>query len=348
MPNISDVARRAKVSRTTVSRVLNGKDDVNEETRRRVLEAIKELNYRPSALARSLVKQKTDTIGVILSDITDPFFSRIIQGAEDVAYKFGYGIVYASMRWDPEIKHNYVSFLRNGRVDGLIMMGHTVGNEDYVREMVEDKFPLVLVEYWIENLKANFISIDNKGGGYLATRHLLGLGHRRIAHVAGHKNAQVSQERLAGYRQALEEAGKLYDESMVVYSDFTTEGAIPVAKKLLSLPERPTAIFAANDLMAYGVIHAARELGLRVPQDLAVVGYDDIELASLVTPPLTTIHQPRYEIGSMAAWSLIQQIENKEMQPTVTEFKTNMVIRESCGAVFRRGDQGYVEGGKPA
>lgn len=112
MPNISDVARRAKVSRTTVSRVLNGKDDVNEETRRRVLEAIKELNYRPSALARSLVKQKTDTIGVILSDITDPFFSRIIQGAEDVAYKFGYGIVYASMRWDPEIKHNYVSFLR--------------------------------------------------------------------------------------------------------------------------------------------------------------------------------------------------------------------------------------------
>ncbi|WP_259372343.1 LacI family DNA-binding transcriptional regulator [Neomoorella thermoacetica] len=164
MPNISDVARRAGVSRTMVSRVLNGKDDVNEETRRRVLEAIKELNYRPSALARSLVKQKTDTIGVILSDITDPFFSLIIQGVEDVAHKFGYGIVYASMRWDPQIKHNYVSFLRNGRVDGLLMMGHTVGNEDYVREMVEDKFPLVLVEYWIENLKANFISIDNKGG----------------------------------------------------------------------------------------------------------------------------------------------------------------------------------------
>ncbi|HUW65304.1 MAG TPA: LacI family DNA-binding transcriptional regulator [Spirochaetia bacterium] len=337
MPNISEVAKRAKVSRTTVSRVLNEKEDVSEETRRRVMAAIKDMNYRPSALARSLVRQKTDTIGVILSDITDPFFSRIVQGVEDVAHKFDYGTVYASMRWDPKLKHNYINFLRNGRVDGLLMMGHTVGNEDYLREMVEENFPLVLVEYWIEKLHTSFISIDNGGGGYLATKHLLDLGHRRIAHLAGHRKARVSAERLEGYRRALGDFGIPFAEELVVYSDFTTEDAIPAAKKLLTLSVRPTAIFAGNDLMAYGVIHAARELCIEVPRDLALVGFDDIELASMVTPALTTVHQPRLEIGSMAAWTLIQQIENKEIQPTTTELKTSLVVRESCGAGVCKG-----------
>ena len=336
MPNISDVAKRARVSRTTVSRVLNHGSDVSEETRRRVLEAIEALKYRPSALARSLIKQKTDTLGVILSDITDPFFSRIIQGVEDVAHKFGYGIVYASMRWDAQLKHNYVRFLSSGRVDGLLIMGHVVGNEDYVRTLVEEGFPTVLVEHWIEGLVANFISIDNQGGGYLATRHLLDLGHRRIAHLAGHRNARVAAERLQGYRAALAEAGVPFDDRLVVYCDFTTESALAAARDLLRLDPRPTAVFAANDLMAYGAVHAAREAELDVPRDLAVVGFDNIELASLVSPPLTTVSQPRYEIGSVAALTLIQQIENKDAKPVSSEFKTSLVVRESCGAHLPR------------
>jgi len=322
------------VSRTTVSRVLNHGSDVSEETRRRVMEAIEDLKYRPSALARSLIRQKTDTLGVILSDITDPFFSRIIQGVEDVAHKFGYGIVYASMRWDSQLKHNYVRFLSSGRVDGLLIMGHVVGNEDYVRTLVEEGFPAVLVEYWIEGLRANFISIDNRGGGYLATRHLLDLGHRCIAHLAGHRNAKVTAERLEGYRAALAEAGLPFDERLVVYCDFTTESALAASRNLLRLEPRPTALFAANDLMAYGAVHAAREAELEVPHDLAVVGFDNIELASLVSPPLTTVNQPRYEIGSVAALTLIQQIENKDAKPVSSEFKTSLVVRASCGASF--------------
>ncbi|MDW7674429.1 MAG: LacI family DNA-binding transcriptional regulator [Bacillota bacterium] len=330
MTTISDVAKLAGVSRTTVSRVLNGKEDVNEKTRERVLQVIEELKYRPSTLARSLVNQKNEMIGVILSDSSDPYFSRIIRGVEDIAHKFGYGVVYASMRWDPSIKSSYANFMKD-RTDGLLIIGSTVGSEDYLREIAEESFPLVLLEYQIENLKASFITIDNQDGAYTATKHLIQQGHRRIGHVAGHKNAQVAADRLAGYKQALTEYGIPYDGSLVIYSDFTTEGAIPATKKLLSLDKRPTAIFAANDSMAYGVIHAARELKLNVPQDLAVVGYDDIELASIIDPPLTTIHQPRYEMGSMAVWTLIQQIEQKHIH-TVNQFKTNLVIRESCGA----------------
>ncbi|KEO83390.1 LacI family DNA-binding transcriptional regulator [Tumebacillus flagellatus] len=333
-PTIKDVAKAAGVSITTVSRVLNQYSDVNPKTRTKVLKVVEQLGYRPNSVARSLVMNRTNTVGLVVSDLSRSrnghhFMFDVLCGINDRVQELGYDLVLFSTSTTAQKKTPYLDFVRQRRVDGVLMMGIRL-DDPYTHEVVEASVPSVLIDVPLISETCSYVTTDSVVGAKLAVEHLLELGHRRIGFVNGHAQAAVSKERLQGYRIALEAAGMAFDPELVYYGNFEQEdGANGTAELLRKFPDL-SAIFFASDLMALGALKYLQTHSLPVPNSLSIVGYDDIELASLMQPALTTVRQKRYEMGQSAAETLIRMLEQNEKGRGIV-LPPELVVRETTG-----------------
>jgi LacI family transcriptional regulator len=336
---IREVAEQSGVSVSTVSRVFNGYGDVSEATRERVRAAARALDYAPSAAARTLVRRRSQLIGVVLftgrehPDIGHPFFQDVLVGLKHGIGSGGYDVLLFATEQPHSSEagaHSYLRRARHHHVDGIVLMG--VDRDDpEVAKLLEADIPLIGVDLDVAGAQATHVASDNVGGARLAVRHLHALGHRRIAIIAGPEDSKPGADRLVGFRAELQALGIESHAGYEQIGDWYTESGERAMKALLALPEPPTAVFAAADLMAVGAMKAARDAGLGVPEDLAVVGFDDIQLASLLDPALTTIHQDKVGLGQAAARALLQQIENPELTPAALTLPVELIIRASCG-----------------
>jgi len=329
---MKDVARLAGVSTATVSRILNSPDAGRPETRRRVAAAVKKLGYEPNLSARNLRINRTATIIVVLPDINNPFFSFIVRGIEDVAHEQGFSVLLCNTDNDLERELQYTKIIGRRGADGAIFLTARVSSP-HILKMAE-RVPVVLACEYIDGAVSQ-VSIDNVGAAMDATRHLIQLGHRRIAYVNGPPDVILSRDRLRGYTLALQQAGLPVLEELIAPGTFYLESGVEAARRLLGLPEPPTAVFCANDEMAIGFIRAAEAMGRRVPGDVAVVGFDDIRFAAFYRPALTTVAQPMYEIGRRAAQLLLDQVGGRADGPQSIVLPHRLVVRESCGGAAR-------------
>jgi LacI family transcriptional regulator len=324
---------------STVSRVFNGYDDVSAATKERVLETARSLDYAPSAAARTLVRQRSQLIGVVLftglehPDIGHPFFQDVLVGLKRGIGSRGYDVLLFATEQpgsSGDGAHSYLRRARHHRVDGIVLMG--VDRDDpEVTKLLEAQIPLVGVDLDVSGPTATHVASDSVGGARLAVRHLHELGHRRIATIAGPQDSKPGADRLVGYRAELQALGLESRPEYEEIGDWYTESGERAMQKLLAFPKPPTAVFAAADLMAVGAMKVARAAGLHVPEDLAVVGFDDIQLASLLDPALTTIRQDKVGVGRAAARALLEQIENPETTPAALTLPVELVVRASCG-----------------
>lgn len=329
MVTISEVAKEANVSRATVSHVINNTRFVSEETRQRVEQAINELGYRPNILARSLRLGETLTLGLILPDSSNTFFAEIGRSIEIAAFESGYSVILCNSGEDPDKESLYIDVLTKKQVDGIILVPTCI-HCDAIRSLKKLQVPIVLMDRELTDLVLDTVLVDNRMGGLIATRYLISLGHQRIACIAGPSSTNPSAQRLQGYKQALEEARIPFDESLVRIGDFSALSGWSLGNGLLSITEPPTAIFACNDMMAIGLLRATHEKGIRVPDDLSLIGFDDIEPVSFTIPPLTTIAQPKIEISEKAIKFLIQRINNPQRDPQYEILPVSLVVRDSC------------------
>jgi LacI family transcriptional regulator len=327
---IRDVAREAGVSVATVSRVLNGSGPVHASTRRRIQEVALRLRYTPDSAARSLITRRTHTLGVLLPDIYGEFFSEIIRGIDQAAQAAGYHLLVSSSHNERAEIEAALRTMR-GRVDGLIVMSPDVDAAALVANLPEST-PVVLVNCAVRDAAFHEIDVDNAGGMRAMTRHLLAAGHARIAFVRGPERNADAAERLAGYRAALQEAGAESRAEWELPGDFTDAGGHRAGLLLLALRPRPTALMCANDSTAIGALSALREAGVRVPEEIAVTGFDDIPIARYVTPALTSVHVDIAELGIRAARALLHAVESKNRHERGREtLPASLVIRQSCG-----------------
>ncbi|MEW6673610.1 MAG: LacI family DNA-binding transcriptional regulator [Thermodesulfobacteriota bacterium] len=327
MATIQDVARQAGVSIATVSRVLNNSaHKVNLETRDRVLKTVKELDYRPNALARSLQLKKTMTIGIIIPDISNHYYAEIVRGIQNVADQKGYNIILQNTERKPDRIVKSIYLLREKIVDGIIFSGGIIHGYEPLSALNELKDRVVVIGRHEVNFPA--VVVDNIGGAALATQHLIDLKHTRIGFIGGPQNSTTGIDRLTGYKSTLAQNGYPYDECLVRRGNLTPKSGYQAAARLLSEKDRPSAIFAANDQMAFGTIYAAREMGLRVPEDLAVVGFDNVPLSSYFVPSLSTVEIPMNSLGAAAMDLLINLMANHNFS-RMKWFKTRLIARES-------------------
>jgi LacI family transcriptional regulator len=330
MPTMREVAEKAQVSPTTVSHVINNTRHVSEVVRSRVLAAMHELGYRPNALARSLRRGKTFTIGLILPDSANPFFAEIGRYIEEAAFQSGYNVILCNTEGNYYREQIYVDLLIKKQVDGLIFVAAGDQSES-LRSLLHEEILVVLIDRQVQGVEVDVVLSDNLQGGYLATKHLLDLGHTRVACVAGPSNVTPSSERVTGYRKALLEANLTLDDRLIMSGNFRVDSGHHIVNGLLDLPRPPTAVFASNDLMAIGAMRAVAQKGLHVPRDFSIVGFDDIELASYTTPSLTTVRQPKMEMGKNAVDLLINRINDGEHSPSLILLNNTLVKRDSTG-----------------
>jgi LacI family transcriptional regulator len=326
------VARAAGVSTATVSHVLNGTRFVADATQRRVRQAIEDLHYEVNSVAQSLARNRSQVVGLVVSDIANPYFTALVRGVEDVARHGGYTVILCNTDDDPATELGYLELLRRKRADG-ILLAPTGVRHAYLDRLVESAFPLVFFDRIVPGVPGDAVLLDNVDGAYRIVRHLIRLGHRRIGIVAGLRRVGTSTERLEGYRRALREAGIAEEAELIREGNSRLDGGYARTLELLDLPDPPRAIFATNNLMTLGAIAALQSRGIRVPRDVAVVGFDDFEWAMILRPRLTTVAQPTYEIGRAAAELLIERIEQRRVgEPRRVVLSPRLMIRESCGA----------------
>jgi len=330
---IKDVAHRAGVSVATVSRVLNEDPKVKPHYRTRVLEAIADLNYRPNRLAANLRTQRTRVIGLIIPDIRNPFFMDVVRGIEDRAWSSGYTVVLCNSDDDPDRERAYLDVAREERWAGVILLAYGLEAEEY-NSLGDSGIPLVLLDRRWPGVVADTVLSDNVGGTRLAIQHLLGLGHRRIGFIAGPKHFTPGAERLRGYLEALAEAGVPVEPGLIVDGGFTEDGGREVCLALLDLANPPSAIFCSNNLMTLGALAALKQRGVSIPQGMAVVGFDDLPWAELLSPPMTSVAQPAYEIGTQAMGLLLERTSGQVPERPTREVIMAPVlkVRGSCGA----------------
>lgn len=308
MATMKDVARLAGVSTSTVSHVINNNRFVSEAVREKVTSAVNQLNYAPSALARSLKLNQTRTIGMLLTASSNPFYSEVVRGVERSCYERGYSLVLCNTEGDEDRMNRSLETLLQKRVDGLLIMcteSHLPSAELLNRY---PSIPSVMMDWAPFEGSSDIIQDNSLLGGEMATRHLIARGYTRIACIAGPQDKTPARLRLEGYRQAMASAGLPVPEGYIVSSDFEFQGGFNAMNTLLSLNPLPQAVFTCNDAMAVGVYHALYQAGMSIPGDMAVMGYDDIELARYMTPPLSTIHQPKDELGEMAIDTLLHRL----------------------------------------
>lgn len=310
MPTIREVAKRAGVSVATVSHVINGTRKVAPETAARVRRAIEELGYQPNAIAQSLRKRITYVVGIIVSDITNPFFASLVRGVEDAALEDGYSVIVCNSDENLEKEDMYIRALWRRRIDGMIIAPTSDSEHPAIKELMKRERPFVFVDRRVKGIEAPAVLSDNVGGAYLATKYLIERGHRRIAILLGLPGATTTEERFYGYRRALEEAQIPWSRELVVWGGYRTDGGRQAARELLSLAAPPTAVFSTNNLMTLGLLQELFRCGVKVPKEISVVGFDDLEWAELIRPPLTAVVQNPYYIGYQAFKILLQCLRN--------------------------------------
>jgi DNA-binding LacI/PurR family transcriptional regulator len=331
MISIKDIARAAQVSHSTVSRALRGSPLVNPETRELICRIAAEQGYTPSAVARSLVTRRTDTIGIVVTSIADPFVGEVVTGVEAAMNARGYSVILATCHADPDREIRAVRSFQERRVDGILVTASRVGAL-YQKMLEETRTPIVLINNQHAGEFAYHVSIDNPAGARLMTGRLLELGHRRIAYIGDRFGLHSDEERCAGYRDRLEQAGIPFAPELVANGDGGAESGLVAMRQLLDLADPPTAVFCYNDMQAFGAIRAVRDRGLRVPADISIGGFDDLFLASYCDPPLTTIRQPKQEMGRDAANLLMDLIAGGN--PTSC-FKTGVLVERQSTAARR-------------
>lgn len=336
---IKDIARIANVSHTTVSRALNHQSRIREDTKEKILSIAKELNYRPNFIARSLVMKRTKTLGLVITTIANPFYTELAQGIEATAHKLGYNIILCSTQSDLATERLYVDMLRSKGVDGIIFTSAHMDDMNIV-ELAEEGFPIMLVNrrtyHPIVNEKVDYVGIDNIQGGFLAVEHLIRMGHQRIGIIGGSSESSVGFERLKGGRRALAAYGSEQIEDYFLEGDFLKESGYRGGMKFIKMAAPPSAVFAANDYMALGTYQAAIEAGLRVPEDLSIVGFNDIEFTAMKGIELTTIGQKKYEMGALSVETLVDMIEGRKSgPPKEIILAPELIIRKTCGFRLR-------------
>ncbi len=329
MATIKDVARLAGVSTTTVSHVINKTRFVAEATQEKVMQAVDELNYAPSAVARSLKCNSTRTIGMLVTQSTNLFFSEVIDGVESYCYRQGYTLILCNTGGIYEKQRDYIRMLAEKRVDGILVMCSDLTEE--LREMLDrhKDIPKVVMDWGPESSQADKIIDNSEEGGYLATKFLIDNGHTDIACLSGHFEKAACAERINGYRRAMNQADIAVNEEWILEGNFECDTAVIAADKIVAMEKRPTAVFCFNDTMALGLISRLQQKGVRVPDDVSVIGYDNIELAEYFSPPLTTVHQPKRRVGKNAFEILLERIKDKEHEKRVFEMQPEIVVRDS-------------------
>jgi LacI family transcriptional regulator len=334
VPTIRDVARLAGVSPMTVSRVVNASPRVKPETRRLVEEAIAAVGYVPNTLARGLAGQKTGTIGLIVPDFSDPFFSLILRGAEDVARRAGYRVVLCNTDGDLTREEEYCDDMIAHRAEGLLIAPVSDRSRPNLRRLTQHRVPFVLVDRAIPGLECDLVQGDSVGGARLLVDHLIRLGHRCIAHITESPAVSTARDRLQGYGEALTAAGLPVESELVVEAAAASiKGGFEATRALLGRSSQPTAIFAVNNLVAVGAITAIRQHGLEVPDDLALVCFDDIDLAARLDPFLTVMAQPAETFGTLATQLLLERIVGRAPERRrLVVLPADLIVRRSCGA----------------
>lgn len=329
MATIKDVAKYAGVSTSTVSHVLNKTRFVSEDISVRVMAAVEELNYAPSALARSLKVNHTRTFGMLLTTSTNPFFGEVVKGVERRCYQQGYNLILCNTEGDLDRMHDNLDTLLQKRVDGLLLMCSEMEGSVFDPFSRHQPVPTVVMDWGPVDFPSDKIQDNSHHGGYLATRHLIEQGHTRIGCLTGPLDKLPAQQRLSGFIQAMEEAGLEINKQWIASGNFECEGGELAFNEVFERGELPTALFVCNDMMAMGVINTANKKGIKVPEDLSIVGYDDIKLAKYITPSLTTIHQPKHRLGQQAVDTLLDKIHSKRATNTVIQLEPTLVVRDS-------------------
>lgn len=328
MVTIKDIAKELGISASTVSRALSDSSLVNAETKRAILQVAERLGYQRNELARALVMGSSGAIGLVLPDITNPFFSDVARGVGEIADKIGVGVILCNTDGGIDRELHYIRLMRRKRVDGLLLCSTTI-EAPYLQELAHANIPFILVSRLSSQRNVPFVITDDHAGAKLAVEHLVDLGHRDIGFIGGPENVQASRDRMEEYLNVLNENDLATTPDWRRYAGFTQASGRGAAQRMLSLPARPTAIFAANDVTALGVLEAAEELGLRVPRDLSLVGYDDISYASLPRIQLTTIAQPAVEMGQIAASWLFETLEDPGIPGLQRTLTPRLVVRST-------------------
>jgi len=333
MPHITlrDIAKQAGVSTTTVSRALNNKDDINPSTKKRILKIVKQMGYTPNALARGLKIKKTGTIGVVIADISDPFFAPIVKGIEKIARKEGYHLILCDTDEDYQIEREALRTLIEKRVDGFLITPAQTNFEDII-ELKKRRLPFVLLgrHFNFELLETDYVATDDIKGAFWATSYLIKKGHRRILFINGPSYISSAKERLAGYKRALLEAGVEINESLIREGGIKMEDGYRIMKEELERGFCFTAVFAYSDFVALGVMKALKEAHLKIPRDVAVVGYDDVDVDSFLEVPLTTVRIPKYQLGMEGFKLLKKKMTGENDFPQRVILPTELVIRKSA------------------
>ena len=329
---IREVARAAGVSQATAARALGGYGYASPDTRRRVTEAASSLGYRPNGVARALVSRATHTIGLVVGDIENPFFAGAARGLADVLEPEGYTVLLANSDESAEREMRAVETLRDRRVDGMVVVPAEIAAAPHLTELVDSGVATVQLDRAARGLPADAVMVDNEVGARRAVEHLVGLGHTRIGIVSDRPAVSSSADRIQGYRTALRTAGLHPERELESVGGSTQAEGFAAARRLLSAPDRPTAVFTANNFMTVGTLLAIRELGLRVPQDVALVGFDDLDWTTLVEPAVTVIAQPVAALGRMAGERLLRRLGGDEAEPRAIRLHTELIVRGSCGA----------------
>lgn len=339
-PTLEEVAQLAGVSRSTVSRVINDHPNVRAEVRERVRQVIREVGYQPHAAARSLVTSRTHVIGMIIPEavttlFTDPFFPLLLRGATETCNSHQYQLMLSLFTGNADRQEIYRRILRSGYLDGAIVASASL-EDQIVPNLLRDHIPFISVGRYPDE-RVHYVDVDNAGGARMVVEHLIRLGHRRIATITGRLDMIPGQDRLSGYRQALEARGIPVAEELIVEGDYTEASGTVGMQRLL--PVSPTAVFVASDMMAVGALKALRQADLQVPQDIALVGFDDISIASAIEPALTTVRQPIERMASIAVEVLLSVLEASSEEETPAQrivLPTELVVRTSCGSALSR------------
>ncbi|HHF3032685.1 substrate-binding domain-containing protein [Vibrio diabolicus] len=330
MATMKDIAKLAGVSTSTVSHVINKTRFVSEEISERVNNAAKELNYyAPSALARSLKVNRTKTIGMLVTTSTNPFFGEVVKGVERSCYQKGYSLILCNTEGDNERMRQSINTLLQKRVDGLILMCSSLEGERIdVFERYPD-IPVVVMDWGPMLFTSDKIQDNSLRGGYLAAKYLIDCGHTEIGCITGPLIKHQAQMRYEGYKRAMNEAGLEFNANWIIESDFECEGGYQAFMKMAQRGTLPSSIFVSNDMMAMGVINAANELNIKVPEQISIIGYDDIHIAKFMSPSLTTIHQPKYRLGQAALETLVRKLDDKSTEAQVVQLEPTLVERKS-------------------
>ena len=330
-PTIKQVAARAGVSTATVSRVLSGVEGVSPDLGARVRRAVRELDYYPNRVARNLRVRTTRTIGLVISDIQNPFFTSVVRGIENVLQGADYTLLLGNSDENLEREQLYLATLRAEGVAGIIFAPSNDRAEAY-GSLLQARLPVVAIDRGPSGLAVDMVSVNNSAGSSDAVTHLIKLGHRRIGCISGPPSLSTADERRRGYEQALQQNNLPFVPSLIQYADFRQPGGYAAMRTLLGLEEPPTAVFVANNLMTLGALHALHEHGLQIPSDVAIVGFDDMSWATSLQPPLTAVAQPTYELGATAARLLLARLREPQRPVEHIILETKLMVRASSGA----------------